>query len=98
MKRILATGILGMFLLGSAIAANVFKYTFTDVAYPDGRVGTIQASVKTTKKSTVTVCGYYTNPNDQFAGEFQGTDNTSTDAVAVQSYCESHFADRTPQN
>jgi hypothetical protein len=98
MKRILATGILGMFLLGSAIAANVFKYTFTDVAYPDGRVGTIQASVKTTKKGAVTVCDYNSNPNDQYLGQFEGTDNTSTDAVAVQSYCESHFADRTPQN
>lgn len=98
MKRIMLTGILGMFLIGSAFAANVFKYTFTDVAYPDGRVGTITASVKQTKKSTITVCGYNTNPNDQFAGEFQGDDNTSTDAVAVRDYCESHFADRTPQN
>jgi hypothetical protein len=98
MKRIMATGILGMFLLGSALGANVFKYTFTDVSYPDGRVGTITASVKQTKKSTITVCGYNTNPNDQFAGEFQGDDNTSTDAAVVQSYCESHFDDRTPQN
>ena len=98
MKRIFATGILGMFLLGSAFAANVFKYTFSEVSYPDGRVGTIQASVKTNKKSTITVCDYYTNPNDQSAGEFQGDDNTSTDAVQVKSYCESHFADRTPQN
>ena len=98
MKHILATAILVMFMLGSAFAANVFKFTFSDVAYPDGRVGTIQASVKTTKKGTITVCGYYTNPNDQFAGEFQGTDNTSTDAVEVLNYCESHFADRTPQN
>ena len=98
MKRILATAILGMFLVGAALAANTFKFTFSDVAYPDGRVGTIQASVKTTKKGTVTVCDYYTNPNDRFAGEFQGTDNTSTDAVAVQSYCEAHFDDRTPQN
>jgi hypothetical protein len=98
MKHILATAILVMFLLGSAFAANVFKFTFSDVAYPDGRVGTIQASVKTTKKGSVTVCDYYTNPNDQFAGEFQGTDNTSTDAVDVLNYCESHFGDRTPQN
>ena len=98
MKRIFATGILGMFLLGSALGANAFKFTFSDVAYPDGRVGTIQASVKTTKKGTFTVCGYNTNPNDQFAGEFQGTDNTSTDAAVVLNYCESHFADRTPQN
>jgi hypothetical protein len=97
MKRIMLTGILGMFLIGSAFA-DTFKYTFSEVAYPDGRVGTIQASVRTTKKGTVTVCDYNTNPNDKFAGEFQGTDNTSTDAAAVQSYCESHFADRTPQN
>jgi len=98
MKRIFATGVLGMFLLGSALAANVFKFTFEDVTFPDGRVGTIRASVKTTKKSTITVCEYESNPNDQFLGEFQGDDNTSTDAALVQQYCEAHFADRTPQN
>jgi hypothetical protein len=98
MKRIIATVVLGMFLLGSALAANVFKFTFTDVAFPDGRVGTIRASVKTTKKSTITVCEFDSNPNDQFAGQFEGTDNTSTDAVQVRDYCLEHFDERTPQN
>ena len=97
MKHILATAILVMFLLGSAFAANVFKFTFTDVSYPDGRVGTITASVKQTKKGAITVCGYNTNPNDQFAGEFQGTDNTSTDAVVIRDYALAHFGERTPQ-
>ena len=94
MKRIIATVVLGMFLLGSALAANVFKFTFSDVAYPDGRVGTIHASVKTTKKDTVTLCDYYSNPNDQSLGQFQGTDNTSTDAVAVRDYCLAHYGER----
>jgi hypothetical protein len=91
MKRILATGTLGMFLLGSAMAANVFKFEFSEVTYPDGRIGTIRASVKTTKKGSITVCGYYSDPNDQYLGQFQDTDNTSTDAVDVRDYCLSHF-------
>jgi hypothetical protein len=94
MKRTLAISILGLFLFGSALAANVFKFTFADVAYPDGRVGTIHASVKMTKKSTVTVCDYYSNPNDQSLGEFQDTDNTSTDAVVVRDYCLAHYGER----
>ena len=94
MKRALIITILGLFLFGSALAANVFKFTFSDVAYPDGRVGTIQASVKSNKKGTVTVCDYYSNPNDQSLGEFQGTDNTSTDAVVVRDYCLAHYGDR----
>jgi hypothetical protein len=93
-KRIIATGVLGLFILGSAFAANAFKFTFPDVTYPDGRTGTIQAGVKTTKKGTITLCDYYSNPNDQYLGQFQGTDNTSTDAVAVRDYCLSHFEDR----
>ena len=98
MKRILAIAILGIFLLGSALGANVFKFTFSDVSYPDGRVGTIRASVKIVKRGDVTVCGYFSDPNDQYLGQFEGTDNASTDAVVVRDYCMAHYGDRTPQN
>ena len=98
MKRVIAASVLGLVILGSALAGNVFKFTFPGVTYSDGRGGTITASVKTTKQGTVTVCGYYSSPNDKFLGEFEGTDNTSTDAVVVRDYALSHFADRTPQN
>ncbi len=98
MKRIIATSVLVLILLGSVFAAGVFKMTFPDVTYSDGRTGTITVSIKTTKSGTVTVVDYYSSPNDKFLGEFQGTDNTSTDAVVVRDYALSHFADRTPQN
>jgi hypothetical protein len=98
MKRVLATGVLGLFLLDLTLAANLFKFTIADVSYPDGRVGTIQASVRINPRSAITVCGYYSSPNDQYLGQFQGTDNLSTDAVVVESYCLNHFGDRTPQN
>jgi len=98
MKRVIAASVLGLVILGSALAANVFKFTFPGVTYSDGRAGTMTASVKTTKQGTVTVIDYYSSPNDLFLGEFQGTDNTSTDAVVVRDYALSHFADRTPQN
>src|ERR1044072_1418100 len=98
MKRIIAASVLGMILLGAVYAAGVFKMTFPDVTYSDGRKGTITVSVKTTKSGTVTVVDYYSSPNDKFLGEFEGTDNTSTDAVVVRDYALSHFGDRTPQN
>jgi hypothetical protein len=98
MKRMIAATVLGIILLGAAFAANVFKFTFPDVTYSDGRQGTIQASVKITKNGSVTVCNYYSTPNDQYLGQFEGTDNTSTDAVVVRDYALSHFTDRTPQN
>jgi hypothetical protein len=68
------------------------------VTYSDSRVGTIQASVKKTKGSTVTVCDFYSSPDDKWLGVYEGNDNTSTDAVVVRDYALSHFADRTPQN
>jgi hypothetical protein len=98
MKRVIATFVLGLILLGAVYAAGAFKMTFPDVTYSDGRNGTITVSVKTTKSGTVTAIDYYSSPNDKFLGEFQGTDNTSTDAVVVRDYALSHFADRTPQN
>jgi opacity protein-like surface antigen len=97
MKRILMASTLALLLLGAALAANVYKFTFQDVTYSDGRVGTVQVSVKTTKGGSVTVCDYYSSPNDLFLGEFQGTDNISTDAVIIRDYALAHFGDRTPQ-
>jgi hypothetical protein len=101
MKRALLSGFLGMFILGSAFATSAVKYTFTDVQFVDASgavvgTGTIQAGVKTTRKSTVVNCGYFTNPNDQFAGEFEAINppvNVDS-ASAVQSFCEANFANR----
>ena len=101
MKRVLLSGILGVFILGSAFAASAVKYTFTDVQFTDasGNVvatGTIQAGVKTTKKTQVITCNYFTNPNDQYAGDFEATDNTinGDSATAVRSFCEQNFQNR----
>jgi hypothetical protein len=96
MKRVFATGVLSLFILGSALAANLFKFTFEDVSYPDGRVGTIQASVRINPRSEITVCSYFSSPNDQYLGQFQSTDNSSTDAVVVRDFCLAHFGERTP--
>ena len=98
MRRTIAASVLVLVLLASVFAASAFKITFPDVTYADGRNGTMTVSIKTTKSGTVTVIDYYSSPNDKFLGEFQGTDNTSTDAVVVKDYALSHFVDRTPQN
>jgi hypothetical protein len=98
MRRTIATFVLGLVLAASVFAAGAFKMTFPDVTYTDGRNGTMTVSIKTTKNGTMTVVDYYSSPNDKFLGEYQGTDNTSTDAVVVRDYALSHFVDRTPQN
>ena len=101
MKRVLLSGILGVFILGSAFAASAVKYTFTGVQYRDASgnivaTGTVQASVKTTKRNQVITCNYFTDPNDQYAGDFEATDNTinGDSASAVRSYCEQNFQNR----
>ena len=98
MRRTIAASVLVLVLLASVFAANTYKITFPDATYADGRNGTMTVSIKTTKSGTFTVVDYYSSPNDKFLGEFQGTDNTSTDAVVVREYALSHFVDRTPQN
>ena len=98
MRRTIAASVLVLVLLASVFAAGAFKMTFPDATYADGRNGTMTVSIKTTKSGTFTVVDYYSSPNDKFLGEFQGTDNTSTDAVVVRDYALSHFVDRTPQN
>jgi hypothetical protein len=98
MRRTIAASVLVLVLLASVFAANTFKMTFPDVTYADGRNGTMTVSIRTTKSGTFTVIDYYSSPNDKFLGEFQGTDNTSTDAVVVRDYALSHFVERTPQN
>jgi hypothetical protein len=107
MKRAFLSGVLGVFILGSALAAApTVKFTFSPVDLVDasGNVivddGTIRAGVKTTKRSMVVHCGYYT-VDDKYAGEFQGdginADGTVIDgdsASDVQTYCEQNFQNR----
>ena len=101
MKRVLLSAILGVFLLGAAFAATSVKYTFTDVDFVDASgsvvaTGTIQAAVKQNKNNEVITCSYFTDPNNQYVGQFQGTDATvnGDSATAVQSFCEQNFQSR----
>ena len=94
MKRIVLGSFLGLFLFGSALAADVVKFTFSNVAYPDGVVGTIQAGSKTTKKGTVTNCGYYSNPNDRYLGEFESDEFSSRNADEVRQFCLENYNNR----
>jgi hypothetical protein len=101
MKRVFLAGVLGVFILGSALAASAVKFTFTGVDLVDasGAVvvenGTIRAGVKTTRRSNVVHCGYYTE-DDKYAGDFEADDPTvnGDSASAVKTYCEQNFQDR----
>ena len=84
---------IGLLLMPAAQADNVYKFTFADVEYPDGTFGTIRAGVKIVRRSNVTVCDYF-GPSDQYLGQYQNTDNTSTDAVVVEAYCLNRFPSR----
>jgi len=95
MKRFVAQGVLFLALIAMGFADNV-KLTFAGVLYPDGREGTIQASVKTNGNgSQVTVCTYFGDPNEQFLGQYQANTNFSPVVVDdVKQFCLDHFADR----
>jgi hypothetical protein len=68
MKRSFITVGLLLALAAIGVAQDV-ELTFSGVTYPDGREGTIQASLKATGNgSQVTVCSYFSDPNEQYLG------------------------------
>jgi hypothetical protein len=95
MKRSLITVGLLLALAAIGVAQNV-KLTFSGVIYPDGREGTIQASVKTNGNGNqLTVCTYFSDPNEQFLGQYQSTTNFSPVVTDdVKQFCIAHFGDR----
>jgi hypothetical protein len=94
-RKIIATGILGCALLGAGLAdaRTMAKFSFYDVAYPDGTVGTMRAGTKNVNSGSVTVCNYYT-ATDDYLGMYQQAGFTTTDAVVMEDFCHSHYFDR----
>ena len=97
MKKSLLAFLFTLALVAMAAAGTV-KLTFPDTLYPDGRLGTIEASVKTTGNgSQLTVCSYFADPNFQYLGQYQA--NTSFSPVIaddVKQFCLDNFDNRTP--
>ena len=88
-------------MLGAAFAATSVKFTFQNAQFRDasGQVvatGTVQAGVKTTRKSQVITCNYFVSPDDQYAGDFETDDPTinADSAEAVLKVCEDNYANR----
>src|SRR5688500_6916694 len=94
MKRILASTVFAMFLLGSAMAADSVKFTFANVAFRDGQKGTIEGAVKTTKKTTVTTCSYFSDPNNTYLGQYHDATFASNNADEVLEFCQANFSNR----
>ena len=104
MKRVLLSGIMGAFIFASAFAATSVKFTFSEVDFVDASgtvvaTGTIQAAVKTNKNNDLITCSYFTDPTNQYVGQFQGTDPTvnGDSAADVRSFCERNFQNRQVQ-
>ena len=99
MKRFLIPAALTLAMIAMA-AASMVKLTFPGTIYPDGREGTIQASVKTTGNgSQLTVCSYFADPNNQYLGQHQA--NTAFSPVVaddVKQFCLDNFAARQNAN
>ena len=94
-KRIIAATILGCSLVAAAFAeAAVLKQTFRDVTFPDNTVGTIRAGSKIVHKATFTECGYF-DAADNSLGSFGSPDFGTTDPVALEDFCWSHYFQRT---
>jgi hypothetical protein len=94
MKKALVAAVVVSLLAGAGAAlAGVTKFTFTNVAFPDGTTGTIRAGSKIVNKVDYSVCGYYT-ANDLFLGQFETADFATTDPGAMEDFCVLHYADR----
>lgn len=70
------------------------KFEFADVLFPDGTTGTIRAASKLTNNGQDTDCAYFT-PTDDYLGQFDTQDFSSSDADTVRQFCLDHYADRT---
>lgn len=77
-------------------AAKVTKFTFNDVMYPDGTTGEIEASVKSTNKSHLTYCGYFSDDYQESLGYYEefSEATASTDPGEVESFCLESFDER----
>jgi hypothetical protein len=93
MKPIASAIAISLLVISTAQAASIYKFTFADVEYPDATFGTVRAGVKLVQRSNVTVCDYF-GPSDQYLGQYQNTDNASTDAPVVQAYCLARYPSR----
>lgn len=95
MSRVLVVASIAVGLaMALVLAGPVTKYEFPDTTYPDGNAGTLRASTKITKKSSVTTCNYFADPNDQYLGQFQSFDPAPTDADGVLSFCLANYDNR----
>jgi hypothetical protein len=95
MERYVAASALLLALVAISVAETV-KLTLSGIQYPDGREGTIQVSVKTCGNgSQVTVCTYFSNPNEQYLGHYQANTNFNPlVAHDVKQFCLDHYVDR----
>lgn len=76
---------------------NVNKYTFAPESFGDpfpDDSGLIRASTKMTKKSTVIVCGYYVEPNEQYLGQFQVVADPTFYVADLEDFCLRNFDNR----
>lgn len=79
----------------SAHAATV-KFEFDDVTFPDGRAGTIYASVKEMNKKDDNVYCQYQSSDHEYLGyylEFVG--DAPSDAASVLEFCLANYDMRT---
>ena len=106
MRRFLALALLTLTLAlasapATALAArsgfNV-KFTFTDQTFSDGTAGVIRAGSKLTGPSgnQLTVCDYSTTGGVTYLGQFESSSFSSTDPVAVLTFCLDNYVNRTP--
>jgi hypothetical protein len=61
-RKLIATiALLSALVLTASAFAGVTKFTLSDVTYPDGTTGEIEAGVKDTNKSDLTNCAYFSD-------------------------------------
>ena len=95
MRRFFAFASVAMGLaMALALAGPVTKFVFPDTTYPDGNMGTLRASSKITKKSTTTTCSYFSDPNEQYLGQFESLEFASADAATVLQFCLDNYDSR----
>lgn len=86
--------VIGIALITTFLSAEEVQFTFKHVPFPDGRVGTILVTSKSTEGHRLTTCVYYSDPYDEYLGQYQNNHFTSSKADTLKQFCLVHYQER----
>jgi hypothetical protein len=93
---VLVTAAMALTLPGDTAAQKDLgkKYVFENVAFPDGTVGTVFASIRLTRQEPTATASYF-DESDGYLGQYRERNGfASDDSDQIREWAVSHYKDR----